>query len=181
MDALLAPRADKCGTRAIDKAIAEATGVVEQAEEEALGRSNWNVELFHGPMTGPGRWAGTSTMVITGDTLDLTHFCDLINTEAATIETDDPVEVRRAMAVGNLARRMNGSKPPRVKLYLHADLADLLDDTIGTGSVERLGPLTMSRIKDWAGHAALTVLGPHGRQYRVDHDGTVPLPPAQST
>jgi hypothetical protein len=108
-------------------------------------------------------------MVITGDTLDLSHFLDLINTEAATIETDDPIEVRRAMAVGNLTRRMTGGKPPRVRLYLHADLADLLDDTIGTGSVERLGPLTMSKIKDWAGHSAVTVLP----VLRMDHPDAV--------
>ncbi|GAA1147875.1 HNH endonuclease signature motif containing protein [Nocardioides aquiterrae] len=172
VDALLAPKADRCGVRAIDQAIAEATGVVEQTEQETLDRSKWDVELFHGPMTGPGRWAGTSTMVITGDTLDLTRFYDLINTEATRIETDDPIGVRRAMAVGNLARRMGGDQPPRVRLYVHADLADLLDDTIGTGGngwVERLGPLTMARIKDWAGHAAVTVLP----VLRTDRDDAV--------
>jgi len=78
--------------------------------------------------------------------------------EAAGTGTDDPIEVRRAMAVGVLARRLSGGRPPRTRLYLHADLADLTDDTIGTGSVERLGPLTLAGIKDWVGHSAVTVL-----------------------
>lgn len=55
VDAALAPRADRCGTRAIDRAIAEATAVEVQAEQEGRDRSNWDVQLFHGPMTGPGR------------------------------------------------------------------------------------------------------------------------------
>jgi hypothetical protein len=108
-------------------------------------------------------------MVITGDTNDLTHFFDQITSQADRIDTDDPIEVRRAIAVGALARAMNGGRPPRVKLYLHADLADLADETIGTGSVERLGPLTVARIKDWVAHSAVTVLP----VLRMDRDDTV--------
>jgi hypothetical protein len=71
------------------------------------------------------------------------------------------------MAVGVLARKMNGGKPPRIKLYLHAQLTDLTDETIGVGSVERLGPLTLGRIKDWVTHSAVTIL-PVLRMDRAD-------------
>ena len=124
MDAALAPRAHACGARLIDKAIAEAsaeTAPVEQADTETLDRSNWGVRLFHGPMTGPARWAGTSILEITGDTADLTHLYDQLNTNAATLPDTDPIEVRRAAAVRVVARRMNGGRPPRVRLYLHAN------------------------------------------------------------
>jgi hypothetical protein len=170
VDVALAPRAHKCGTRAIDTAIADATDSEVQAKTEALDKSHWQVRLFHGPMTGPDRWAGTSILQITGDTGDLTHLYDQICSEAGQIDTDDPVEVRQAIAVGVLARRMNGGRPPRIKLYLHAqltDLTDLSDPTIGVGSVERLGPLTLGRIKDWAAHSAVTIL-PVLRMDRTD-------------
>ena len=161
VDAQLAPKAHTCGTRAIEQAIAEVTATedpVEQDTEEVLDRSRWEVRLFHGPMTGPGRWVGTSILQITGDTADLTHLYHQITTQAAAIDTGDPVEVRRAIAVGVLARKMNGGTPARVKLFVHADLADLTDTTIGTGSVERLGPLTLARIRDWVAHSSVTVL-----------------------
>ena len=156
VDAVLAPKAHGCGFTLIDRAIAEATADAapeEQADTETLDRTNWNVRLFHGPITGPGRWAGTSILEITGDTADLTHLYERLTTEAASIDGPDPIEVRRGTAVGILARRMNGGRPARIKLYVHADLTDLDDDTLGTGSVERLGPLTMARIKDWVGHS----------------------------
>ncbi|MGY2702971.1 HNH endonuclease signature motif containing protein [Nocardioides sp. HB32] len=174
VDAVLAPRADRCGVRAIDQAVAEAIDTVVQEQTERLDRSNWNVELFHGPMAGAGRWAGTSVLVITGDTADLTHHYEQIN---AHLEPGpEPIEVRRAIAFGVLARRLGGGKPPRLRLYVHADLTDLDDQTIGTGSVERLGPLTMGRIKDWVGHAQVTVL-PVLRMDRSDAvDGHDPPP-----
>jgi HNH endonuclease len=182
VDAALAPRAHGCGARLIDQAIADATAESapdEQAETEVLDRSSWDVRLFHGPMTGPGRWAGTSILEITGDTADLTHLYDQINATAATIETRDPIEIRRGAAVGVLARTMNAGRSPRIRLYLHADLADLSDDTIGTGTVERLGPLTMKRIKDWVAHSAVTVV-PVLRMDRTDaverHDPPLWMP-----
>lgn len=157
VDAALAPRADRCGTTLIDRAIAEATDTQVIEKTEALSRANWDVRLFHGPMTGSDRWAGTSVLEITGDTADLTHLYDQINTEAHTLPNTDPIEVRRGIAAGIVARRLGGHRP-RVRLYLHAHLADLDDDTTGTGSVERLGPLTMARIKDWITHSAVTVI-----------------------
>lgn len=144
VDATLAPRADKCGTRAIDQAVAEATDVQVIADTEILDRSNWGVRLFHGPMTGPGRWAGTSVLEITGDTADLTHLFDQLNVPA----DEQPAAIRS----------LGGARPQRTRLYVHADLNDLSDDTTGTGSVERLGPLTVARIKEWAGHSAVTVV-----------------------
>ncbi|WP_395659581.1 HNH endonuclease signature motif containing protein [Nocardioides sp.] len=174
VDAALAPRAHRCGTVLIDRAIAEATAGAEpeeQGAEEALSRSHWGVELLHGPMTGPGRWAGTSRMEITGDTVVLQGFLDVLTAlaegEVARTHPDDTIDVRRSLAVGLVAQRTSCDRPPRIKLHLHADLAGLLDDTIGTGSVERLGPITTARIKEWCGSSSVTVL-PVLREDRTD-------------
>jgi hypothetical protein len=164
VDRLLAARAGTCGTVLIDRAIAEAiaaTDPVEQQTDEVQGRAGWDVRLFHGPPTGPGRWVGTSTLQITGDTLDLTRLYDQITATAADLGRhgdDDPLEVRKAKAVAVLAARMDGDRPSRAKLYLHAELTDLADDTVGVGSVERLGPITTAKIREWVGHASVTVL-----------------------
>ncbi len=82
VDAALAPKAHKCGIRAIDAAIAEATADAEpdqQVTDEEARKSQWGVQLFHPEPTGPAAWKGTSTLVITGDTVDLTHLYDQIN------------------------------------------------------------------------------------------------------
>ena len=69
---------------------------MEQADTETLDRSNWGVRLFHGPMTGPGRWAGTSILEITGDTAQ----------PRATLSTSPPRQNPTTMA---LPREPDGS------------------------------------------------------------------------
>jgi hypothetical protein len=173
VDADLVGRAATCGTVLIDRAVTQAVADLDPATQhdaEAHRQALWDVRLFHGPEEGPGRWVGTSTLQITGDTVELTRLYDQINTTAVDLGKagdDSPLETRRAKAVGLLSRTMGDGRPPRVRLYLHADLADLTEPTIGTGSVERLGPLTTATIKDWVGHAGVTVL-PVLREDRTD-------------
>ncbi len=148
------------------------------------GKAAWNVRLLH---RDDGEWAGTSHLDITGDTLDLTVFHDLVCEQAAQLKAlgdTDTLEVRKAKAVGVIAnrqaaldlgtllgpRRHQPDRPSPVppvaktKLYLHLSLADLLgldgpdsSDGTGFGTVERFGPATIARIKDWAGRSRVTI------------------------
>jgi hypothetical protein len=173
VDRELAARAGTCGVTLIDRAIAAAEAHADPAEqhaEETLTRGSWDVRLFHGPAAGHGRWVGTSILEITGDTLELTRLHDNICATADQLARDgddEALEVRKAKAVGVLTRKMDGGRPPRTKLFLHADLDDLTDDTIGPGSAERLGPATMTKIKDWVGRSQVTIL-PVLRMDRAD-------------
>ena len=46
----------------------------------------------------------------------------------------------------------------KVRLYLHASLADVVaGDSCATGSVEGIGPVTLDLVRDWAGRARVTV------------------------
>ena len=54
------------------------------------------------------QWVGTSHLDITGDTLDLTTFHDLVCDQAAQLKAlgdTDTLEVRKAKAVGVIANR----------------------------------------------------------------------------
>ena len=50
-------------------------------------------------------------------------------------------------------------RKPKTRLYLHLTLAELLhlDGGEAVGSVERLGPATLTRIKEWVGHSQVTI------------------------
>lgn len=64
------------------------------------------------------------------------------------------------------------ARSDRVRLYVHASLAELLSGTADDGSiregsgavgeavgtVERLGPLTLARLREWVGHSRVTVV-----------------------
>ena len=68
------------------------------------------VRLFHrGVCTDGGDdWVGTSHLEVTGDTLDLTTFHDLVCDQAAQLKAlgdTDTLEVRKAKAVGVIANR----------------------------------------------------------------------------
>ena len=59
---------------------------------------------------------------------------------------------------------MAGRSLAKTKLYLHLSLGDLLGlegsesgDGSGFGTVERFGPATIARIKDWAGRSRVTI------------------------
>ena len=187
VDRQLADRIGSCGWRAIETAVAQAIvshdpDLLEIRDQQ--GKAAWNVRLLH---RDDGEWAGTSHLDITGDTLDLTCFHDLVCEQAAQLKAlgdTDTLEVRKAKAVGVIANRQAALDlgtllgvdrspagpapvPPAVaktKLYLHLTLTDLLgangpdsSDGKGFGTVERFGLATVARIKDWAGRSRVTI------------------------
>lgn len=164
VDAHLVDRADVCGVVAIDRAIAEARAAAEPdalAAAEDEDKATWRVQLTHGAADGGfGRWAGTSWLDVVGDTLDLTRFHDVVCEIAAELGAAgdaDPFEARKAKALGVIADRATGTPDqartnPKIRLYLHLDAADLdPTDTPETtlGHAERLGPVTLTRIRHW--------------------------------
>ena len=78
---------------------------------EKEGRDAWNVRLYHRGVdttTSDDSWAGTSHLEVTGDTLDLTTFHDLVCEQAAQLKAlgdTDTLDVRKAKAVGVIANR----------------------------------------------------------------------------
>ena len=154
----MADRIGSCGWRAIETAVAQAIATHDPHlldTREQQGKAAWNVRLYH---RDDGEWAGTSHLDITGDTLDLTVFHDLVCDEAAQLKAlgdTDTLEVRKAKAVGVIANRQaaldlgtllgdDGQSPAepaqpvppaaKTKLYLHVSLSDLLGPTAPTGT-----------------------------------------------
>ena len=189
VDAQLADRIGSCGWRAIESAVAQAIATYDPhllETREKQGKDAWGVRLFHRGVgtDGGDDWAGTSHLEVTGDTLDLTCFHDLVCEQAAQLKAlggTDTLEVRKAKAVGVIANRqaaldlgtlLDGPSsadlptqpmPPaaKTKLFLHLRLSDLLglegSDRTGFGTVERFGPATIARLKDWAGSSLVTI------------------------
>ena len=192
VDAQLADRIGSCGWRAIETAVAQAIATHDPhllETREKHGRDAWGVRLFHRGVgtDGGDDWAGTSHLEVTGDTLDLTTFHDLVCDQAAQLKAlgdTDTLDVRKAKAVGVIANRqaaldlgtlLGDSSPAeraksvpsvaKTKLYLHLTLTDLLglqdsDSSSGGdrfGAVERFGPASIARIKDWAGRSRVTI------------------------
>jgi hypothetical protein len=151
-----------------------------EAEERAC--DSWDVTLSHPPAgAGPGSWAGTSYLQATGDTLDLTRFYDLVCDQAAHLATlgdPDSLGARKAKALGLIADAQalldlgHSTQPAgigqvrrpsltKTRLYLHLTLSDLLalpDDVVRVGEVERLGPATRDRIRDWVAGSRATIV-----------------------
>ncbi len=193
VDSQLADRIGSCGWRAIETAVAQAIATYDShllEAREKQGRDAWRVRLYHRGIgtDGGDDWAGTSHLEVTGDTLDLTCFHDLVCDQAAQLKAlgdTDTLDVRKAKAVGVIANRqaaldlgtlldgtsgvetvqtVNQQSVAKTKLYLHLTLTDLLgpdsgDGTTsaGFGTVERFGPATIARIKDWAGRSRVTI------------------------
>ena len=93
------------------------------------GRDAWDVRLFHrGVCTDGGDgWAGTSQLEVTGDTLDLTTFHDLVCEQAAQLKAlgdTDTLEVRKAKAVGVIANRQAALDLDHPALTAHAEHRD---------------------------------------------------------
>ena len=113
MDAQLADRVGSCGWRAIESAVAQAIASYDPhlvETRERAGKAGWRVRLFHRGVgtTGDDGWAGTSQLEVTGDTLDLTCFHDLVCDQAAQLKAlgdTDPLDIRKAKAVGVIANR----------------------------------------------------------------------------
>ena len=177
VDRQLADRVDSCGVVTIDRAVAEARAAFEPdtvADAERKGRKSWGVRLTHGAAAGD--WAGTSWLEATGDTLDLTRFHDLVCATAERLREEgdeDDLEIRKAKALGIITDRATGMTtdrasdrasdrattpaPARTRLYLHIGV-DNLADAGALGRVERLGPATLARIRDWLAGSQATIL-----------------------
>lgn len=148
---------------------------VELAEEEA--KASWDVELHHRT---DGSFAGTSHLEATGDTLDLTKLYDLVCDHAhrlAELGDCDPLGARKARALGVIADAqahldLFGTVPDsdhqvrrpslaKTRMYLHLTLGDLLnlpDGLVAAGEVEKLGPVTTTRIREWLGASRATIV-----------------------
>ena len=183
VDRELADRISSCGATLIQRVVAFAIAKFHPEllrQREARGKAGWHVRLHH---PRPGEFDGTSQLDVSGDTLDLTRFYDLVCDQAAALAAlgdTDPLEQRKAKALGVIASQQatldllsmaGGSGEPsdapsprsssaRTSLYLHLSLADLLSHGAGveaTGKVERLGPATLTRIREWVGHSRVTI------------------------
>ncbi|HEY2877209.1 HNH endonuclease signature motif containing protein [Nocardioides sp.] len=194
VDEQLADRIDTCGSALIDRIVTQAAArfdpdPVELDEQEA--KLSWNVHLTH---RADGSFAGTSHLEATGDTLAFTKLYDLVCDHAhhlAELGDLDPLGARKAKALGVIADAQSqldlfgqapGESPPvrrpslsRTRLYLHLTPSDLIDPMvpIGVGEVEKLGPATSRRIKEWLGSSRATVVPVLNldRAYSVDeHD-----------
>ena len=162
VDAQLAPIADSCGAARIERLVAEAAAVfdpAEQAEAEDEAKAAWGVRLdnYSGQT-----WAGTSRLEIIGDTPTLTRFHDLIGATAhdqldpdLPADVQPPLEHRKVAALGIIADGAGATT--RTTAYLHLDLADLPEPLVRMGKVEKLGPLTIARIREWLGTSRFTL------------------------
>ncbi|QBX54996.1 HNH endonuclease [Nocardioides seonyuensis] len=186
VDRQTAGRVGALSKAALDRLIAEAAARVDGAdlsEKEKSGRSQWDVRLTH---RDPREGGATSEIHAVGDTLDLTRFHDIVCAEAEALGAlgdGDSFEVRKAKALGVIAdaqarldltsligddaspeeqakvrRRLIERRDAKVRLYLHASLADVAAGSSGAvGTVEGLGSVTLDLIKDWAGRSRVTI------------------------
>lgn len=177
VDRQLADRLDTCGAVLIDRTVAQAAATYDpdaQAEAEDTARASWNVRLTHRT---DGGWAGTSHLDATGDTVDLTKFYDLVCDHAAHLARlgdIDSLGARKAKALGVIAgaqaqfdlygqsqeaelpvRRPSAAK---TRAHLHFSLTELLDPLTCVGEAERLGPVTLAKIKEWLGATRATIV-----------------------
>ena len=161
------------GPKTLDRVVADAIArfdPAEHARREDRGKASWDVKLTH---PGPTEFAGTSELWARGDTVALQALYDLISAQAHQRHLDgdtDPLGARKAKALAGLgtAEAPAGDK---IKLYVRVGVDDL--DQEAVGDVEKLGPATIAKIKEWVGHRRITiqpVLDP-GRDDPVDtHD-----------
>ncbi len=185
LDRQVAGRVSSLSAPALDRIVAEAAARCdgdELADRSQGQRSAWDVVLVH---PDPHRYCGTSELRATGDTLDLTRFHDVVCAEAeamGALGDEDSLGVRKAKALGVIAdaqarldltsllgtsdpeaherarRKAIGRRDAKVRLYLHASLADVVVGTPGAvGSIEALGPATLDLIREWAGRSRVTI------------------------
>ncbi len=204
VDAQLADRISSCGWRAIEFAVAQAIATYDPhllQTREKHGRDAWGVRLFHRGVgtDGADDWVGTSHLEVTGDTLDLTTFHDLVCDQAAQLKAlgrhrhprcpqsqsrrgdrQPPSRPRprhpARRLTGNRGRRCrpdrgDGRRPVAgenqalpapdpdrpARRSTAATAATAQRDSAGFGSVERFGPATIARIKDWASRSRVTI------------------------
>jgi hypothetical protein len=158
-----------------------------QAEAEQAGKSAWDVRLLHradGGWAGTSHLDATGDTVDLTRFYDLV--CDHA-AHLARLGDSDPLGARKAKALGVIADaqshldlyrtaaqaeaeqvervevRVRRPSLAKTRLYLHLDLTDLLHlpdglATAGVGEVERLGPATTARIREWLGSTRATIV-----------------------
>ncbi len=152
VDDTLAARTPGWGTGILDRVVAHAIARFEPAAHETReqqAKATWGVRLVH---PSPTEYAGTSELIARGDTLVLQRVYDQIL--AVAREHDIPT----IDALGLLTDPAARPATSKTRLYLHIDAADIDPDTVGVGSVDRLGPATTARIKEWVGHSRVTIV-----------------------
>ena len=159
VDEQLAPVADSCGVARIDRLVTEALAMFDPEQQEEVeneAEAAWGARLDHATAAG---WTGTSRLEVVGDTQTLTTFYDLLAAKAH--EGLDPSLLADQQSsfghrqIAALAAIANGAGATSVtRAYAHftlSDLTNLSDGLVRLGSVERLGPLTVARIKEALG------------------------------
>jgi hypothetical protein len=180
VDAQVAAFAHKIGSRRLGRLIQAA---LIRFDPAAARNSEQQARAGRGVWVGEEMTQGTRSIRIEADALDATSFEQTITALAAALAAlgdPDQVDLRRAKAVGVLADPQAaldlltagpgsakggersgpagaaGRGGPRVTLYLHLHHSALQTGT-GVGRVEGLGPATVAQIKDWVGHAQVTL------------------------
>jgi hypothetical protein len=161
------------GPRTVDRVVAEAIARLDPAEHqrrEDRGKASWDVTLTH---PAPTEFAGTSELWARGDSIALQALYDQICAQAHQRHLDgdtDHLGARKARALTELGTG-EATRGDKIKVYVRVQATDL--DTDAVGDVEKLGPATLTKIKQWVGHHRITiqpVLDP-GRDDPVDtHD-----------
>ena len=120
----------------------------------------------HLPRRGSGRLGRHLLARGRGNTLDLTRFHDLVCATAERLRQEgdeDTLEIRKAKAIGIITDLATGTSPgssrAQTRLFLHIKASDLANPSRSTiGHVERLGPATLERIRDWLASSQATIL-----------------------
>jgi hypothetical protein len=140
----------------IDRLVTEAVAMFDTEQQEVVedeAEAAWGARLDHSTAAG---WVGTSRLEVVGDTQTLTTFFDLLSSKAheeldpsVPAEQQSPFGHRQVAALAAIAKGAGATSVTRA--YAHLDLSDLTnlpDALVRLGSVEKLGPLTTTRIKE---------------------------------
>lgn len=155
VDARIAPIADKVGPTRLMQLVEEAQALHDP--EEALARAEAAAEQRHATVYRNQPVDGQVDLVARldyADAVDLDTALAAIAHELSEAGDPTPLDVRRSKALGELARRHNGTSSRQVQLYVHLDR-----DLAGTGlaRLER-GPLvTVDQVRDWCTTAGTRV------------------------
>jgi hypothetical protein len=157
VDDTLAARAGSWGVGVVDRVVADAIArfdPIEHARREDRGKASWDVKLTH---PSPTEFAGTSELWARGDSIALQALYDQICAQAHQRHLDgdtDHLGARKAKALTQLGAT-EVTSADKIKLYVRVGVTDLDQDAVG--EVERLGPASIARIREWVGHHRVTI------------------------
>ncbi len=174
VDEQLAARRDGgCGPVVVDRLVAHMVAAADpetHQEREEAAQASWDVTLSH---PDPTLFVGTSRLEATGDTTVLTELNDLVGEIAHQLFLDgdtSPLGVRKIKALRLIVRAARGqvnigglNTVEKVRIYVHVDADDLEprphdggDEVFAVARVEKLGALSMARLRQWVGHHQVT-------------------------